>query len=77
MNYKLIGKDLAFQEAKGHQWKLVPNNELVRLALLGVEHERQLTQRAADGALCPVCDFEQKLDEVCEEHGVYKITPRR
>lgn len=41
------------------------------------EQESQPTQRAADGALCPVCDFEQKLDEVCEEHGVYKITPRR
>lgn len=31
----------------------------------------------ANGALCPVCDFEQKIDQVCEEHGVYKITPRR
>jgi len=34
-------------------------------------------ERATDVALCPVCNFEQKLDEICEEHGVYKITPRR
>ena len=29
----------------------------------------------ADGALCPICDFKQETDQVCEEHGIYKITP--
>jgi len=28
---------------------------------------------AVDVALCPVCDFVD-TDEVCEEHGIYKIT---
>ena len=36
-----------------------------------------VTDVQADGAKCPVCEFEQVLDQICEEHGVYKITPRR
>ena len=66
MNYKMIGTTLAFQTSKGKQWKEVSYEELVRLALLGLRLGGGLTQHAAGGLLRPVCDFEQKTDEVCE-----------
>jgi len=44
MNYKMIGKFLVYQEAKGRQWFEVPYDELVRLALLGIRYESQLTK---------------------------------
>lgn len=49
--------------------------EAAEKVLKAIEAAEQSVQ--ADLALCPVCDFEQKTDQVCEEHGVYKIMPRR
>jgi hypothetical protein len=53
MNYKFISGTLVYQKAKGCQWFEVPCDELVRLALIGINHESQSTQPAADK--CVVC----------------------
>jgi hypothetical protein len=70
MNYKIISNTLAFQKAKGYQWLEVHHNELLRLALLGVQYESRLTRRAVDGALCPRCEHPLNVNwHYCAECG--------
>lgn len=78
MNYKLIGSDLVSQKAKGCQWYKVSEDELNRLALLWVEHERLLTKRAVDGACTcalPVVPFDH--NGYCQRCGLPLPPPRK
>ena len=65
-SYDLLVLACEFAQKTGHA--------NLETACVLVKSSKQSVQ--ADVALCPVCDFEQQIDQVCEEHGIYKITPR-
>lgn len=65
-SYDLLVSACEFAQKTGHA-----NLETACILVKSTQHNAQV-----DVALCPVCDFEQQIDRVCEEHGIYKIIPR-